>query len=141
MNELTAQVTTTIAARIEKVWEALTDPAIVKQYFFGVELETTWETGSPITYRGQWEGKTFEDRGTVLEVIKPTKLVTSYWSASFGPDTPENRQVVTYLLDEQDGETTVTILQEGSKTKEGKEHSEANWQMVLSQMKKVIETP
>ena len=139
MNNLTAQATITIDAPIETVWEALTDPALVKQYFFGVNLETTWEVGGPIIYRGEWQGKTFEDRGTVLEIVRPTRLVTNYWSAALGPDTPENRQTVTYLLDEQAGRTTVTIQQEGSKTSEAKEHSEGNWQMVLAEMKKIVE--
>ncbi|HEY1074293.1 MAG TPA: SRPBCC domain-containing protein [Patescibacteria group bacterium] len=140
MNDLTAHVSTEINAPIEKVWDALTKPELVKQYFFGVDLVTDWVEGSDIIYKGEWEGVPFEEKGTVLKVDKPTQLVSNYWSPSYGlPDTIENRQVITYDLEENDGKTTVSISQEGSKTKEAKEHSEANWKLVLDGMKELLE--
>src|SRR5581483_10423610 len=67
-NQYLASATTTIHAPAQKVWQALTDAAIIKQYFFGSDIVTDWKVGSPIFYRGTWQGKPFEDKGTVVKV-------------------------------------------------------------------------
>ena len=40
-----------------EVWEALTSPQMIQQYLFGTQVTTDWQVGSPITYRGVWQGK------------------------------------------------------------------------------------
>ena len=47
----------TIAAPADLVWAVLTDPAAVKEFMFGTDVETDWSPGSSITWRGEWEGK------------------------------------------------------------------------------------
>ena len=34
---------------------------------FGTEVHTDWSIGGPIRWRGEWEGKAYEDKGQVLE--------------------------------------------------------------------------
>jgi uncharacterized protein YndB with AHSA1/START domain len=80
-NNLIAKSSVTIHAPVEKVWDALTNPAMVKQYLFGTDLKTDWKEGSPITYSGMWEGKPYEDKGTVLKFVPNKVIETSYWSA------------------------------------------------------------
>lgn len=123
-----------------KVWEALVNPEIVKQYFFGVELITDWKKGSSIIYKGVWEGKTFEDKGTVLEIILEQLLITSYWSSFSGlPDSPENYQIVTYNLEPMADGTKLTVTQSNIRSEEAKNHSQENWKTVLGAMKKLLE--
>ena len=43
--------TVTIAAPIDEVWDALTNPEKVKQYMHGTNLSTDWKKGSPIRWR------------------------------------------------------------------------------------------
>ncbi len=129
----------TVNATAEQVWEALTNPAMVKQYLFGTEMHTTWEVGSPIVYKGEWEGKAYEDHGTVLEVEPNKKLVTSYWSIAFGPETPENFKTVTYEITPNGDMATLTITQDNNKDEKEKEHSEGNWNTVLAKFKVVLE--
>ena len=62
----TATAEISIGAPRTRVWEALTKPELVKQYFFGTNVVTAWKIGEPILFRGEWEGKPYEDRGTVL---------------------------------------------------------------------------
>ncbi len=62
----TAKKSITIRASVAKVWDALINPSLIKQYFFGVEVVTDWKMGSPILYRGTWQGKVFEDKGIFL---------------------------------------------------------------------------
>lgn len=142
MNDpLVAKASAVINAPVAKVWEAFTHPAIVKQWMFGTDMSVSaWEVGGEIRYKGQWEGKTYEDKGTILEVVPEQKLVSTYWSSLGGtPDTPDNYQKVTYELAEVGEQTQVTITQEGSKTEEQAKHSEGNWKQVLESLKKILE--
>lgn len=139
-NSLVAHSTITINAPAAKVWQALTDPALIKQYLFGTEAISDWKVGSPITYKGEWEGKTYEDKGTILELVPEKFLVSTYWSSMSGkPDSPENYQKVTYELSEANGQTTIAITQDNNASEESKQHSEKNWAMVLQGMKELLE--
>ncbi len=139
-NNLTAKAQITINAPPSKVWDALTNPELIKQYLFGTEASSTWEVGSPITYKGEWQGNKYEDKGIILEVIPNQKLVSTYWSSMSGKaDAPENYNKVSYDLEETDGKTTLTITQDNNPTEESKQHSENNWKMVLEKMKEILE--
>ncbi len=138
---LTAEATTTIHAPAAKVWEALTRPELIKQYLFGSQVVTDWQVGSPIYYRGEWQGRSYEDKGTVLEVQPGKRLASTHWSPLAGvADIPENYHTVTYLLSEHDGATDVTIKQDNNASEEEKMHSEQNWQMVLAGLKSLVES-
>ncbi|MFI5263347.1 MAG: SRPBCC domain-containing protein [Candidatus Kapaibacterium sp.] len=137
---LTVEKSIQIGASPAKVWDVITDPAKVKQYMFGTDMTADWKVGGKITYRGEWEGKKYEDGGTILE-IEPEKILKStYWSSMSGtPNTPENQVVVTYKLEPKDGGTLMTVIQDNNKTEAGAEHSGDNWNMVLDAMKKLAE--
>jgi len=139
-NGLTVEKSILINASPTKVWEALTNPEMVKQYLFGTEMSADWRVGGRVTYRGEWEGKKYEDGGIILE-IEPEKILKStYWSSMSGTeDKLENYVVVTYTLEKKENGTQLTITQDNNKTEEGKEHSGGNWQWVLGKMKTLIE--
>ena len=140
-NALAAKATITINAPASKVWEALTTPELMKQYFFGVDAVTDWNVGSPIIYKGVWEGKPFEDKGKILKFEPEKLLVSTHWSPLSGvPDSPENHHAVTYELSERDGRTQLTLTQDNNATEEEKAHSEQNWKMVLDSLKKLLES-
>ena len=63
-----------IRASKSKVWRALTVPDLVKQWQYGADLLTTWEPGAAITFRNEWNGQVFEQKGTVLEFIPASRL-------------------------------------------------------------------
>jgi uncharacterized protein YndB with AHSA1/START domain len=139
MSKLTLKTKIIFEAPIAAVWKGLTDPAIVKQYFFGTNLKSDWKVGGPITFSGEWEGKTYEDKGTVLEIDPTNLLKYSYWSSMSGTkDIPENYANITYALSENEGVTTLTIIQENVKNQEALEHSEQNWQLVFGGLKKIL---
>ncbi|HVV49420.1 MAG TPA: SRPBCC domain-containing protein [Polyangia bacterium] len=135
-----ASASVVIAAPRAAVWAALTEPPIIKQYFFGTEVDTDWKVGSPLFFRGAWEGKRYEDRGTVLAFEPMRRLSFNYWSAFSGlPDTPAARQIVGYTLDDADGGVRVTIEQSNVDTEARAEHSAENWRGVLAALKKLLE--
>lgn len=140
-NKFTAKATTTIHAPASKVWQALVNPEIIRQYLFNTEVVSDWKVGSPITYKGEWEGKAFEDKGEILEMEPETLLKSTHWSPLSGvPDSPENYHTVTYRLSDRGDSTEVTITQDNNATEEEKAHSEKNWETVLAGMKKLLES-
>lgn len=130
-----------INAPIEKVWDALTKPELVKQYFFGTNLVTTWEVGTPILFKGEWEGKSYEDKGTVLEFSPLNTLSYNYFSPLRGTeDTPENYQILRYTLEKKPDGIEVSIIQTEVESQEKADHSANNWKMVLEGLKKLLES-
>ncbi len=136
----TAEASIVIDAPLSVVWEALTKKELVKQYFFGTDLETTWEVGTPVFWRGEWQGKKYEDKGTV-KVFKPLDTLTyDYFSSMSGEsDVPEHYALLTYKVMPQGASTRVTIIQSNIKTEESAEHSKKNWTMVLQTLKQFLE--
>ena len=137
---ITATASISIDASREAVWQALTDPEMIKEYFFGTDTVTTWEVGSPLRFKGEWEGKTYEDKGTVLAFKKGEQVKYDYWSSMSGTaDVPENYGIVTYDLSGDDGAVTVTVTQENIRDEKTRDHSVENWNVVLNQMKNLLE--
>lgn len=135
-----AKATITVNAPTAKVWKALTTPELIKQYLFGTEVTTDWQPGSPITYRGVWKGKTYEDKGKILQVDPEKLLVSTFWSSLSGvSDTPENYKTITYKLSAEGNGTTLTLTQDNNATQEEAKHSEENWTMVLNALKQLLE--
>jgi uncharacterized protein YndB with AHSA1/START domain len=139
-------MTTTARAQIhvdaprERLWHALTDPDTIGRYLYGSRVETDWREGSPIVYRGEWEGRPYEDKGTILEIAPGDRLVTSYYSPLSGkPDEPASYQTVSYLLADDGHGTRVTITQDGCVDDADAERSSANWATVLHSLKAVVE--
>ena len=46
---LVAETSITINTSVARVWEALVNPDVIRQYMFGTNFESEWEKGSPIT--------------------------------------------------------------------------------------------
>src|ERR1700688_3958008 len=141
METLTLNTKITFDEPVSKVWKGLTDPAMVKQYFFGTDLKSDWKVGSRITFSGEWDGKTYVDGGTILEINPPKLLKYTYWSSMSGTeDKPENYNNITYELIEDKGVTTLVLTQDGVKNREAMEHSEQNWQSVFEGLKKLLKS-
>jgi uncharacterized protein YndB with AHSA1/START domain len=139
-NNLIAKATITINVPASKVWEALTQPELIKQYLFGTEVTTDWQVGSPIRYRGVWQGKPYEDKGTIVAAEPGKRLVSTYWSPMSGAaDLPENYKNVSYELSHEGSATRLTLTQDNNASEEEARHSSENWTMVLNGMKKLLE--
>lgn len=137
---LTARQSIQVNVPAAKVWKALTEPELIKQYLFGTDVVSDWMEGSPVTYSGTWEGKPYEDKGIVKKVIPEKLLQSTYWSNMSGTeDKPENYSLITYALEANDGKTLLTITQDNCQTEESRKHSEQNWKTVLEKLKQVVE--
>jgi uncharacterized protein YndB with AHSA1/START domain len=136
----TAKATIKINAPLAKVWQAFVNPAIIKEYMFGTNVVSSWEEGSEIFWKGEWQGKTYEDKGILLRLV-PEKLIQyTHFSPMTGlPDIPENYHTVTIELTDEKTNILISLSQDNSWTEHEKEHSEKNWEMMLVSLKKLLE--
>ena len=140
IQEFNLKKSISINASASKVWEALTNPDLIKVYFFGTECITDWKKGSPILYKGIWEGKPYEDKGNILDIEKEKFILYNYWSSFSGTDDiPANYAIIKYELSSKENETILTIIQEGFKTQEALDQSEKNWGYVLNSLKELLD--
>jgi uncharacterized protein YndB with AHSA1/START domain len=109
---------------------------------FGTEAISDWKKGSSITFRGEWEGKSYEDKGTITDIEEGKFLRYTYWSSMSGKeDVPENYANVSYEVRSIDNnKTELTIVQDGNQSEQSRDHSESNWGTVLDNLKKMLES-
>ena len=139
-NNLSAKATTTINALRSDIWDALTTPESIKQYMFGTDVTSKFYEGSPIVWRGEWQGKVYEDKGKIMKVDPGRVFQFSHYSPLSGlPDRPDNYHIVTIELIDKGGEVKVVLTQDKNLTEEARQHSEKNWQLVLDALKQLVE--
>ena len=136
-----ATARTEIEASPQEVWQALTDPALIGKYMFGTHVETDWKPGSPIVWKGEYEGKRYEDKGEILEFDPEHRLSMTHFSAMSGlDDRPDNYHTVVYELEQRGGTTVVSLSQDGNDSDEAKEQSQSNWEAILAGLKETVES-
>jgi uncharacterized protein YndB with AHSA1/START domain len=136
-----ARTSIDIDAPRSRVWDWLTKPELVRQYMHGTNLSTDWKVGSPITWAGEWKGRAYEDKGTVLAVERERLLRVTHWSPLGGSeDRPENYHTVTYRLTDKGDGTQLTLTQDNNASQEDADQmAENNWHPVLKALKQLIE--
>jgi Activator of Hsp90 ATPase homolog 1-like protein len=130
-----------INAPVEKVWEAITAPAFVKQWQYGSDLITTWEVGSDIQFETAWEEQIFKQWGKVLEFNSCKILRYSL----FAPrpdleDKPENYFEMQYLLQSENGLTTLEIIQVDNRVGAKQEVPQGEDNPMLAGLKGMLES-
>jgi uncharacterized protein YndB with AHSA1/START domain len=137
-----AQVSRVIPAKAEDVWRTLTSKAGMKAYMMGADVKTDWKVGSPITMKGEFNGKAYEDRGEV-RAFEPGKRFSYTHVSSAAPDA---EHLVTFELAPKGEGTEVTITQEnsdGTPTAADRDHKaryEKTWAAMLEGVEKAIVT-
>ncbi|MBX9784900.1 MAG: SRPBCC domain-containing protein [Chitinophagaceae bacterium] len=133
--------TITINASKQRVWDALTKPELVKQWQYGSDLITNWEPGSSIRFSTEWQGKLFEQWGTVLE-MQPNELIQYNL---FAPrpdleDKPENYFIMSYVLTSDGDKTQLQIIQEDNRPGAVQEEPQGKESPILQMLKNIAET-
>jgi len=140
MTEFKIEIQIEINTGLDKIWDALTNPEIIKQYLFGTEVISEWKVGGDIVFQGEYEGMTYKDKG-IIRVFDVEKTFQYTYLSSFSglEDIPENYHLITYNLDDKNGITILTVIQENIQSQEARDHSEKNWEMVLNKIKEILE--
>lgn len=130
----------TVSVPPSTVWDALTDPKQVKQFMFGTDLVTDWQPGERIAWRGEWDGKPYEDHGVVLDFEPETLLRVTHFSPLGGePDIPENYHTLTYTLEPKGTGTLLTLTQDNNPSEAAQAHSEEMWNSMLASLSEHLE--
>jgi len=139
--DLQASDSVVINADLAKVWEVLTNPALIKEYLFGTETITDWKVGSEIAFQGEWDGHKYRDHGVILENDFHKRIAYSYWSGFSGlEDKPENYGKVIYDLAPVDATHTIfTWTQQGFPDEQRQVHSQSGMKAFLEQIKGIAE--
>jgi len=140
--------TITIDAPAAKVWDALTNPEQTKKYMFGCEALSDWKPGSPLIWKGNFNGvELIAVKGDVVSISPYRSLVYTVIDPNNAaiPDIPENYLTVTCDLEEQGGQTKLTVSQgDYSKVAEGETRYQhtvggGGWEPILTQIKALAE--
>ncbi len=139
-NDLIAHASVVIDAPRARVWRALVTPEDISRYMFGAEVISDWNVGSPITWRGQWQGRAYEDKGVILEADRERTLRYSHYSPLSGTaGEPEDYHTVTIQLSGEGAQTIVSLTQDNNSSEQAREHSEKNWAAMLDALKDFVE--
>ena len=135
-----ATSTITIDVPRRRVWSVLTDSVAIKEFMFGTDVVTNWIVGSPILWRGVWEGKNYEDKGMILELESERRLVNTHFSPLSGQDdVPENYHTLTWTLEGEADTTELTLSQDNNATAEQAEYSKGMWDSLVKGVKAIAE--
>ena len=123
----------------EELWAALSTPEFMKKYWFGMNIETEWKTGSP--WKLVFPDGRVADSGELVEIEKPRRLVLK-WRNQFRPELHEEGDACCVMEIEPAGEVVkLTITHEidkpGSKLIGA---VSVGWPKILSSLKTLLET-
>jgi uncharacterized protein YndB with AHSA1/START domain len=143
--ELVVKKTTQLNAAASKVWEALTNPELTKQYMYGCQAISDWKIGSPINWKGFAEGKEgIFVKGNITN-IEPGKILqyTTFDPNAGYEDIPANYLTVTQELSEENGRTVLSTTQgDFAKVVDGEKRYNASlqgWDYALNGLKELVE--
>ena len=137
-----------IDAPAKKVWAALTEPGWTKQYMFGCVPVTDWKPGSPLLWKGVFNGaEIVAVKGQVVSIDPEKSLIYTVIDPNNPaiPDLPQNYLTVTIRLAEQDGKTHLFVSQgDYNGVADGENRYKhtvdgGGWSPILDQIKQLVE--
>ena len=122
----------------EKLWQALTDGALTRQYWAGRRVESDWTVGAPVTF---WFDGKVSDSGKVLECDPPRRLSYSFHVEFVEALRSEPPSRVTFEIERLDAQVKLTVTHDGFEP--GSQVFTAisgGWPVILSSLKSLLET-
>lgn len=150
MNKLFVEKTIAINAPVFKVWDAITKRENTNEWALEFSsggpqfnIESTWELGGPVLWKGQDGTVIVEGNVTAAEQNRLLRFtVFDVRSPERPPVTDEDG--ITFQLSEENGKTTLCILQgDFSVMTDGEKYRDLSaeiWNKVLPKVKELAET-
>jgi uncharacterized protein YndB with AHSA1/START domain len=123
----------------QKLWAALTDPKIMKEYWFNCRCESDWKVGS--TWKLLYEDGRVADAGEIIEIDPPRRMVIKWrneWKPEYNAEGPARCEMT---LEPVDGTVKLTITHTIDKPQSKFiEAVSIGWPKILSNLKSLLET-
>ncbi len=124
-----------INAPAEKIWDALTQSEYIRQYFWGMNVESDWEVGSKI--------RSFSDDDVTFgegEVLKAERgKILSVSDRMIGTDGKKgDEEIITYEIEQHGDVCKLIVTHEHSS--EAHKNAINGWEMSMSSLKSLLET-
>jgi uncharacterized protein YndB with AHSA1/START domain len=131
-----------INAPREYVYSVLTSSEEIPKYFPMKEVESAWQTGSEVLYKGEVDGAPFTDFGVIENLVSPSLYTYRYWSDNHGTERlPENHITISYLLSENVEGTELIVVQSNIGSRELYELMDNQvWDYLLGSLKEYAES-
>ena len=127
----------TINAPAQKVFDALTQPELVKLWQFGKTVQSDWQPGHAIKFIAENEGKVLEQWGTILEMRTNELIKYNLFTPAPGvEDKPAHYKITSYILSNENGQTKIELIQEDNRPFG---FTPATLKPILAALKKVVE--
>jgi uncharacterized protein YndB with AHSA1/START domain len=131
----------TFAAPAEEVFDAWTDPEVMRRWF---HVAPDWETpeaevdlrvgGKVHVVMRRPDGSEVEARGEVTLIDRPHRLVMT-WTFD---DDPFNEQLIELSFSDSEGSTTVVMVNSGISTDERRDAQDEGWNGCLDELDRAL---
>ncbi|WP_314951573.1 SRPBCC family protein [Bradyrhizobium cosmicum] len=122
----------------EKLWQALTDSAFTRQYWFDTEVRSDWKVGSPFAL--VMSGTT-TDTGEILEADPPRRLAYTFKHELMENMRNEPPTKVVFTIEAYGDLVKLTVTHEGfAAGSELLDGISRGWPAILSGLKSLLET-
>lgn len=139
MTKSTFDYVTYIRTTPEKLWSALTDAGQMRQYWFGMQLESKWTAGS--SWKMLFPDGRICDSGEIV-AAEPKRRLVIRWQNQWKPELKAEGHSLCTLELEPTG-TAVKLTLTHSMEREGSQliaTVSSFWPMIISNLKSLVET-
>ena len=122
----------------ERLWEALTNPELTKQYFFSMAVEADWSAGAQYVYRAPDGAAVLT--GEIVESDPPRRLVTRGINALDEAAAQELPSTVTWEIEPRGDVCKLTVTHDVDGAPRTSALVKGGWPVILSSLKSLLET-
>ena len=123
----------------ERLWQAITDGEMTRQYYYGTEVVSDWQVGGEMRYLDADGNERLLCE--ILEIEEPKRLVTTFKPLWEGATSAHEPSKVTYEIEQLGGVCRLTLVHDDL----DEDHplnpdALSGWAHILSGMKTLLET-
>lgn len=130
---------TYINSTAEKVWDALTNGEVSRQYWSNHRNSSDWKVGSQWQHEDADTASLVDVTGTIFESVRPKRLAFT-WAAPADALEASKLSRVAFDIDEDDGMVRLTLTHDRLGNSGLAEGIAEGWPLVLSSLKTFLET-
>ena len=125
-----------VQATPEQVWDALTNPAKTRGYYYGTDILSDWQPGS------RWTSESGDElylEGDLIEVDAPRRIVQTFHVAIEEPAASDPPSRVTWEITPLGNDLTRVLMIHEDMGQATHDYVEGGWEHILAGLKLVVE--